>query len=89
MPNEHEQDFDARLVRYFSGRLSEAEREAFEAWVRKDPSRAEEIEHLRAVWEVSAEAPSGPDAERALVQVKERIRERQTTAAIERPVLKL
>jgi transmembrane sensor len=90
-------DIDAILVRYFSGRLSDEERLALEAWIREDPARPEQVARLRAVWEASASVAHEPNTEAALAGLKERIAARpveklpitQPAAALSAPVLNL
>lgn len=73
-------DIDAKLVRYFSGQLTQDERLGFETWLAEDPVRRDQVERLRAVWEASAAVEQGPDAETALARVKERIEARPIVA---------
>lgn len=64
-------EFDATLIRYFTGQLSDEERQVFEAWAADDPARGEEVERLRLIWEASAVLGDSADTEVALARVKQ------------------
>ena len=50
------------LGKYLSGECTGQEREAVEAWMRKDPSRKQLFDDLRRIWDESA-APAGDSSE--------------------------
>src|SRR6266699_986199 len=74
-------NIDAMLIRFFSGQLTESERNAFEAWIAEDPAREAEVQRLRDLWEASAAVSDQPDTEAALAQFKDRLQVRPPLAA--------
>ena len=51
-------DLDALLLRFVSGRTSDAERERVAAWAGTDPQRQTYVAELAAVWDAAAPGPT-------------------------------
>ncbi|HMC96986.1 MAG TPA: hypothetical protein VKG92_05000, partial [Flavobacteriales bacterium] len=50
-----------RLARYLSGEADEVERAAVERWAAERPENSQELERMRAVWELGATGVPMPD----------------------------
>ncbi|MGV3637656.1 MAG: FecR domain-containing protein [Flavobacteriales bacterium] len=74
--NEETHSTSEMLARYLSGEADAAERLAVEAWAAEHPDHAAELERMRAIWELSAEAiRSTVDVDQAWARLNARFAE--------------
>ncbi len=64
---------DQLLAKYIAGEADTAEQAVVRSWVAASPVNAEELERMRAVWDLGSEAEADVHVEQALAKVQQRI----------------
>lgn len=81
--NEGKDHTSELLARYLSGEADPAERQALEAWAAADPANAAELEGMRAIWDLGAEAFTPEvDVDKAWTRLDARIAEAEGGARV-------
>lgn len=78
--NEGTHNTSEKLARYLSGEADAAERQAIEAWAAEHPDNTAELERMRTIWELSADATwPAVEVDEAWDRLEARINEASST----------